>query len=54
MLPFSLGKKKLEIPSKVTNFKYSKANKRKLRCSQNDEVDKVNTDHASLQLLFHV
>lgn len=47
----------LEIPSKVTYFKCSKANKPKLRCSQNDEVDKVNTDHADhalLQLLFHV
>lgn len=58
MSPFSLEEKKmLEIPSKVTYFKCSKANKPKLRCSQNDEVDKVNTDHADhplLQLLFHV
>lgn len=37
MVPFSLEKeKKLEINSKVTHFKCSKANKLKLRCSQNN------------------
>lgn len=35
--PFPLReKKKLEINSKVTHFKCSKANKQKLRCSQNN------------------
>lgn len=53
MVPFSLEKeKKLEINSKVTHFKCSKANKLKLRCSQNNQVDQ--DEHRSCPVIVAV